>query len=242
MLDYLNGCYYEKLHGKHLQHRAKKYFKDVIESNLMALSDDVEDLRTDDEIWISLKKKLIYCGCKTFEVQSIKHSILKLVVQKQFPIQFKYFQTSLRRGLSCGLVHCPRGNATDPIWRVLASSDGISSWNLNIETLTLTLWPINSGVLTSLLLPQLSSSLTDSLPSLNLFCHSKTDARFMQDGRKAAWSILYVSVAFFPGLNQNFIAYRSSKVSDCIFEIHQQQAFVECIPIAAVAVHLNLKS
>ena len=53
---------------------------------------------------------------------------------------------------------------------------------LNIVTLTLTLWPINSGVLTSLHLPHLSSSLTDSLPSLNLLCHSKPDARFMQDG------------------------------------------------------------
>ena len=44
----------------------------------------------------------------------------------------------------------------------------------------------------------------------------------MQDGPKAVWSIPYVSVAFF--LKQNFIAYRSSKVSsrpDCIFEIHQ---------------------
>ena len=92
--------------------------------------------------------------------------------------------------------------------------------NLNILTLTLTLWPINSGVLTSLLLPHLSSSLTDSLPSLNLLCRSKTDARFMQDGRKAVWSILYVSVAFFPSLKQNVIAYRSSKVSDCIFDIH----------------------
>ena len=94
--------------------------------------------------------------------------------------------------------------------------------NLNIVTLTvtLTLWPINSGV-TSLLPPHLSSSLTDSLPSLNLLCHSKTDTRFMQDGRKAVWSILYVSVAFFPSLKQNFIAYRSSKVSDCLFEIHQ---------------------
>ena len=41
---------------------------------------------------------------------------------------------------------------------------------------------------------------------------------------KAVWSIPYVSVAFFPSLKQNFIAYRSSKVSsrsDCIFEIHQ---------------------
>ena len=46
----------------------------------------------------------------------------------------------------------------------------------------------------------------------------------MKDGRKAVWSIPYVSVAFFPSLKQNFIAYRSSKVSsrpDCIFEIHQ---------------------
>ena len=30
------------------------------------------------------------------------------------------------QGWSCGLVHCPGGNVTDPIWRVLASSQGIS--------------------------------------------------------------------------------------------------------------------
>ena len=35
---------------------------------------------------------------------------------------------SLRQGWNCGLVHCLGGNATDPIWRVLASSLGISSW------------------------------------------------------------------------------------------------------------------
>ena len=44
----------------------------------------------------------------------------------------------------------------------------------------------------------------------------------MQDSRKAVWTIPYVSVAaLFPSWKQNFIAYRSSKVSDCIFEIHQ---------------------
>ena len=43
----------------------------------------------------------------------------------------------------------------------------------------------------------------------------------MQDSPKAVWSIPYVSVAFFPRLKQNFIAYRSSKVSECIFEINQ---------------------
>ena len=94
--------------------------------------------------------------------------------------------------------------------------------NLNIVTLslTLTLWPINCGVLTSLLLPHLSSSLTDSL-SLNLLCPSKTEARLMEDAPKAVWSILYVSVAIFPSLKHNSIAYRSSKESDCILEIHQ---------------------
>ena len=78
--------------------------------------------------------------------------------------------------------------------------------------------------MTSLLLPHLSSSLRDSLPSLNLLCHSKTDAQFMQDSPKADWSIPYVSVAFFASLKHNFIAYHSSKVSsrpDCNFEIHQ---------------------
>ena len=59
---------------------------------------------------------------------------------------------------------------------------------------------------------------------LESLMHSKTDARFMQHGRKAVWSIPYVSVAFVPSLKQNFIAYHSSKVisrPDCIFEIHQ---------------------
>ena len=66
----------------------------------------------------------------------------------------------------------------------------------------------------------------------------------MQDGRKAVWSNSYVSVAFYPSLKQNFIAYRSSKISDCIFEITtcDNQALVGCIPIAAVAVDFNLKS
>ena len=43
----------------------------------------------------------------------------------------------------------------------------------------------------------------------------------MQDGPKAIWSIPYVSVAFFPSLKQNFIVYRYSKLSYCIFEINQ---------------------
>ena len=102
-------------------------------------------------------------------------------------------------------------------------------------TLTLTLWLIKSGLLISLIHPHLSSSLTDSLRNLDLLCHSKTDARFMQDGLKAVWRIPYVFVVFFPSLKHNFIAYRPSNVSSrpgCIFEIHQlwQSGFSRVYP------------
>ena len=46
----------------------------------------------------------------------------------------------------------------------------------------------------------------------------------MQDALEATWSIPYVSVAFFPNLKHNFIAYLSSKVSwrpDCILKFKQ---------------------
>ena len=120
------------------------------------------------------------------------------------------------------MVHCP-----DPIWRVLASSQGISSWT--------PLKPQHSKPNPNPLANQLCCSdfltprtpliiVTDSLTSMNLLCHSKTDARFMQDARKAVWSVPYVSVAFFQSLKQKSIAYRSSNVSsrqNCIYEIHQ---------------------
>ena len=76
----------------------------------------------------------------------------------------------------------------------------------------------------SLLLPHLSGSFRASLATLNLLCHSKTDAWFTQNCRKAVRSFPYVSVAFFPSLKQNSITFCSSKVSsrpDCIFDFHQ---------------------
>ena len=58
---------------------------------------------------------------------------------------------SLWQGCSCGLARCPGGNATDPIWRLLVSSDRISSWtplkpqhsNLNPNPLANELWCID---------------------------------------------------------------------------------------------------
>ena len=38
------------------------------------------------------------------------------------------WSNSLWQEWSCGLVHYPAGNPTDPIWRVLAPSDGVCSW------------------------------------------------------------------------------------------------------------------
>ena len=120
-------------------------------------------------------------------------------------------------------MHCPGGNATDPIWRVLASSLGISFWsplkpqhsNPNPNTLANQLW------CSDFLTPPTPLIIPHRLPAfLESLLHSKTDAQFMQDSPKTVWRIPYVSVAFFPNLKKNFIAYRSSKVQ-YIFEIHQ---------------------
>ena len=54
----------------------------------------------------------------------------------------------------------------------------------------------------------------------------------------------FIAWHFFQSLKQNFIAYRSSKVQIAFlkFTSGNNQALVGCIPILAVAVHLNLKS
>ena len=75
------------------------------------------------------------------------------------------WSNSLWQGCSCGLVHCPGKNATDPIWRVLAFSQGMSSWtplkpqhtNPNPNRLANQLWCIDF-----LTPPTPPSSLTDS--------------------------------------------------------------------------------
>ena len=97
------------------------------------------------------------------------------------------------------------------------------------------IWPINSGALTSLLLSQLSSSLTDSLPSLNLLSHCKTDVRFMQDAPQALWSIPYVSIAFFPRFFSRILLHivllkcPYVQIAFLKFTNGDDQAFVGCI-------------
>ena len=107
---------------------------------------------------------------------------------------------------------------------MLASSLGISSWtplkpqhsNPNPKP-----WPINSGVLTSSHTSHHPSQ-TPCLPWI-----SYATQNWCSIHARCSKSCLKNSIRFcgiFPSLKQNFIAYRSSKVSsrpDCIFEIDQ---------------------
>ena len=70
------------------------------------------------------------------------------------------------------LVEMPQSRFEE-YWPLLTESLPELPQNLNIVTLTLTLWPINSSVLTPLLLLHLSSSLTDPLPFCNLLSAQK---------------------------------------------------------------------
>ena len=134
------------------------------------------------------------------------------------------WSNSLWQGKSCGLVYCPAGNATEPIWRVLASSKGISSWtplkpqhsNPNPNPLVNQLWSIDFLTHpTPLIIPHRLPAFLESLMLLKNSC--SIHARWSKSSLK--YSIRFCGI--FPSLKQNFIAYRSSKVSDCIFEIHQ---------------------
>ena len=84
---------------------------------------------------------------------------------------------SLWQGLVCGLVHCPFGNATDPIWRVLASSDGISSWtplkpqHSNPNPLANQLWCIDFLTPpTPVIIPHRLPAFVESLMPLKNWC------------------------------------------------------------------------
>ena len=146
-------------------------------------------------------------------------------------------------------MHCPGGNATDPIWRILASSDGMSAWTpLKPQHSNPKPNPLTNQLLcidfltppTPLIIPYRLPAFLESLMSLKNSC--SIHARWSKSSLKH--SIRFCDI--FSKFKQNFITYRSSKVSwrpYCIFEIHQLwHALVGCIPIATVAVHLKLKS
>ena len=125
-------------------------------------------------------------------------------------------------------MHCPGENATDQIWRVLASSDRISSWtplkpqhsNPNPNPLANQLRCIDFLTPPTLLsIPHRLPGFLESLMPLKNWC--SIYARCSKNSLKH--SIRFCGIIF-PSLKQNCIAYRSSNVSsrpDCIFEIPQ---------------------
>ena len=123
-------------------------------------------------------------------------------------------------------MYCPGENATDPIWRVLASSQGISSWtplkpqHSNPNPLANQLWGIDFLTPpTPRIIPQVSP------PSLNVLCHLKNWCSIYTICSKSSLKHSIRFCGIFPSLKQNFIVHRTSKVAsrpDCSFEIHQQ--------------------
>ena len=99
------------------------------------------------------------------------------------------WSNSLWQGWSCGLVHCPGGNATDPIWRVMASFLGISSWtplkpqHSNPNPLANQLWCIDFHTpLTPLIIPHRLPAFLESLMPLKNWCsiHERCSKRSLK--------------------------------------------------------------
>ena len=137
-------------------------------------------------------------------------------------------------------MHCPGGNATEPIWRVLASSKGISSWtplkpqhsNSNPNPLANQLWCIDFLTPpTPLIIPHRLRAFLESLMSLKNWC--SIHARWSKSSLKH--SIRFCGILLHIVLLKCQIVFL--KFTSCDY-----QAFVGCIPIAAIAVNLNLKS
>ena len=160
------------------------------------------------------------------------------------------WSNSLWQGWSCGLVYCPGGNATDPIWRVLASSNGISTWtplkpqhsNPKPNPLANQVWcTYFLTPPTPLIIPhRLHAFLESLMPLKNWFSiHArwfksslKHSIRFCGIFSKFKTILLHIVLLKCPHVQIAFL-----KFTGC-----DNEALVRCIPIPVVAVHLNVKS
>ena len=147
-------------------------------------------------------------------------------------------------------MHCPGGNATDPIWRLLASSDGISSWtplksqhsSPNPNLLANQLWCIDwLTPPTPLIILHRFPAFLEFLMPLKNWCSIhirwsksslKHSIRFFGIFSKFKTILLYIV-----RLKCRHIQIIFLKFTSC-----DNQALVRCIPISALAVNLNLKS
>ena len=181
-------------------------------------------------------------------------------------------------------MHCPGGNATDPIWRVLASSDGISSGtslkpqysnpNPNPLANQLVYWlpysshtthhpsqtpclpwisyhiyqPLRSGrIWHKVVLPcpfPMAINITPRAPPWISYATQKLmfdSCKMVDKQSKAFHTFLW---HFFQVQNRILLHIVLLKCQTAFlkFTSCDNQALVGCIPIPAIAVHLNLKS
>ena len=153
------------------------------------------------------------------------------------------------QGCSCGLLHCG-GNATDPIWRVMAPSQGIYSWtplkpqhtNHSPNPLANQLWSIDFLTPpTFFIIPSRSSAFLEYLMPLKNWCsiHARCSKsslkhviRFCGIFSKFKTILLHIFLLNCPNVQIAFLKFTSN----------DNLALVGCIPIASVAVDLKLKS
>ena len=159
------------------------------------------------------------------------------------------WSNSLWQGWSCGLVHCASGNASDPIWRVLASSDGISSWTpFKKPQHSIPRWLSVQWEPSTCRSCQCCKKKGDLQKFVDGFSLSGLlwvrESQHASTGNSVSWSLGHSSrssfhrMAFFPSLKHNFIVYRSSKVQIAFlkFASCDNQALLGCIPIPSVDV------
>ena len=148
-------------------------------------------------------------------------------------------------------MHYPGGNATDPIWRVLASSDGISFWtplkpqhsNPNPNHLANQLWCIDFLTPpTPLIIPHRLPAFLESLMALKNWC--SIHARWLKSSLKHSIHFCGIFSKFKTEFYFHIVLLKCLHVQIAFlkFTSCDNQALVGCIPIAAVAVHLKLKS
>ena len=118
-------------------------------------------------------------------------------------------------------MHCPGGNATNPIWRVLASSDGISFWTPLKPQHSILCWLSVQWEPSACRLCQCcQKELTIKSLWVDLLCLAfwVLESQYASTGNSVSWSLghsnisTFHRIAFFPSLKHNFITYHSSKV------------------------------
>ena len=148
-------------------------------------------------------------------------------------------------------MHCPGGNAADPIWRVLDSSDWISTWtplksqhiNLNPNPLAHHFWCID------FLTPPIPLIIPHRLPAFleSLMPHKNwwsVNVRWSKSSLKHSIRFCVIFFQFYNRILLHIILLKYPHVHIVFFKLTScdNQALVRSIPIAAVTVYLNLKS